>query len=95
MVKRTLVERVEVLEQRVTKLEELPAEVAALRVEFAQFRAENSADHSAMRQEFRRELREGLAALRQELQVKFDEAKRHSLVLHEHLVDLIQTIRKG
>ena len=84
MVKRTSIERVEVLEQKVAKLEELPSEVAALRAEFVQFRAENSAEHSVMRQEFR-----------DQLHAKFDEARRHSLVLHEHLVDLIKRLGTG
>src|SRR5262245_60897142 len=79
--------RVAVLEQKVVKLEELPAEVAGLRLECSQFRDENAREHSAMRQE--------MSVIRLELDKKFEEAKRHALVLHEHLVDLIKTLRNG
>ena len=48
MAKRTLAERVGILEQKVAMLEQLPAEVAALRTAFVQFRTENSTEHSAI-----------------------------------------------
>jgi hypothetical protein len=57
-------------------------------LEFSQFREENHREHLAIR----KELREELTA---EFRAGIEEAKRHALVLHEHLVDLIKTINRG
>jgi hypothetical protein len=89
MIERTLTERVEVLEQNVALLSELPAQVADLRSQFSQFREENRLEHLAIRQE----IRDLGATLRREFRSDLDEVKRHSLVLHEHLVELIKTIK--
>ena len=62
--------RVKALETRVTMLEELPARMDRLDSQIVQLRAENRADHSAIRQEVQTlgsELREEMKALGAEL----------------------------
>ena len=53
----TLDRRVEVLEQKVEKLEMLPDRVTALEVQISEFRAEVRAEFSATRTELRGEMR--------------------------------------
>jgi hypothetical protein len=55
-------------------------ELAAFRSEFVQFRTENRVEH---------------LAIRKEMHAAFDEAKRHALVLHEHVIGVIKTIKEG
>jgi hypothetical protein len=70
MSEQTVESRVEALETRVTMLEELPDRMDRLELQIVQLRAENSADHSAIRQEVQTlgsELRGEMQALGTEL----------------------------
>ena len=51
MSEQTVESRIEALETRVTMLEKLPGRMDRLELQIVQLRAENSADHSAIRQE--------------------------------------------
>jgi hypothetical protein len=66
MSEQTVESRVEALETRVTMLEELPGRMHRLELQIVQLRAENSADHSAIRQDLE-ELGTGLRAEMQTL----------------------------
>ena len=70
MTRESVDSKVKTLETRVTMLEELPARMDRLESQIVQLRAENSAEHSAMREEIRAqgaELRGEMKGLRTEL----------------------------
>ena len=70
MPRQTIESTVKTLETRVTMFEELPGRMDRLELQIVQLRAENSADHSAIRQEIQAlgsELRGGMQALGTEL----------------------------
>jgi hypothetical protein len=57
---RTLAERVEILEQSVRILAMLPSRVSAVETQILQLRSEVQAEFSAIREEFRHDIRTGL-----------------------------------
>jgi uncharacterized coiled-coil DUF342 family protein len=91
-----LVARVEVLEKRMTALEELPARVSALEVQVLQLRTEMRDEFSAVRQEMRalnEATRGEMRALGEELRGEMRALNDHTLtqvrVLHEEVIDRI------
>jgi hypothetical protein len=102
MARQTLARRVEILEQKVERLETLPARVAAVELQILQLRQEMRAEFSAMRQEltalFRTELKgtaesltepltESLTrSLRAEIREGDEETRRYMRVLHEEVI---------
>jgi hypothetical protein len=90
--------RLESLETRVTMLEELPARMDRLESQIVQLRAENAADHTAMRQQHEelaaqmRQMHEGLAT---EMGRLHEEQKRHTSVLFEEALSRIAAMKNG
>ena len=98
MPQRSLARRVEILEEKVASLEELPERLDRLESQLLQFREENRAEHSAIRadvEETRRILDEAVARLTEEIRAGNDETRRHMRVLYEDLVERIATIGEG
>ena len=79
-----LEKRVEILEDRVDLLEELPARVAGLESQVVQLRDEMRAEFSAVRTELRQEIRAG-----------DQETQRLMRVLHEEVLARIETLGRG
>ena len=71
MAQRSLARRVEILEEKVASLEELPERVARIESQILQFREENRAEHSAIRTEIR---------------AGDEETRRFAKVLHDDLL---------
>lgn len=76
MATQTLSLRVDSLEQRVTRLEELPARVDALVVQISQFREEMHGEFSAVRAEIRTGDGNTLSTLREEIRAGDQETRR-------------------
>jgi len=98
MLRKTIEERVLTLEEQMTELRELPAQVAGLRSEFSQLRAEMRGEFSAIRTE----MAEGLAAVRGEMATfradfiaRDDETRRHARIMHEEVIARIALTREG
>ncbi len=91
MAQRSLAERVNILEQKVSKLELLPSEVAALRREFGQFRSDNHGEHSAIREE----IAALGAALRTEIRAGDEETRHQARLFYEDLRGMIKTLGEG
>jgi hypothetical protein len=81
-----LTRRVEILEEKVEHLEQLPARIDSIELQILQFRDEVRLEFSAMRQEFRQELREGLEGVRGGLR---DELRREMRELHAQAITRI------
>ena len=79
-----LEKRVEILEDRVDLLEQLPARVAGLESQVVQLRDEMRAEFSAVRTELRQEIRAG-----------DQETQRLMRVLHEEVLARIETLDRG
>ena len=79
-----LEKRVEILEDRVDLLEQLPARVAGLASQVVQLRDEMRAEFSAVRTELRQEIRAG-----------DQETQRLMRVLHEEVLARIETLDRG
>ena len=79
-----LEKRVEILEDRVDLLEQLPARVAGLESQVVQLRDEMRAEFSAVRTELRQEIRTG-----------DQETQRLMRVLHEEVLARIKTLGRG
>ena len=79
-----LEKRVEILEDRVDLLEQLPARVAGLESQVVQLRDEMRAEFSAVRTELRQEIRAG-----------DQETQRLMRVLHEEVLARIETLGRG
>ena len=103
MQERSVIERIQVLEQNVAALEELPARVSAVELQIVQLRDEMRVEFSATRGELRGEMRamqEGLrgeiSAVHQELVALIthttEETRRGMRVLHEDLKSTIKTL---
>jgi archaellum component FlaC len=98
-----LEKRVETLEHRVERLEELPARVSALESQVLQLRDEMRAEFSATRSELRQGFQQELAAsttslrtgLRQEIREGDEETRRLMRVLHEEVLERIETLGRG
>ena len=79
-----LEKRVEILEDRLDLLEELPARVAGLESQVVQLRDEMRAEFSAVRTELRQEIRAGDQG-----------TQRLMRVLHEEVLARIETLGRG
>jgi hypothetical protein len=91
MASRDLTDRVEVLEQKVTALEELPARMSALETQIVQLRGEMKGEFSAVRQEMR-SLGE---SLRGEMRTMNDQTLAQMRMLHEEVIDRIGKLDEG
>jgi len=80
----TLENRVEQLEARVAKLEQLPDRIDGLASQIVQLRTEMHGEFSAVRTEIREEIRLG-----------DEETRRYMRVLHEEVISRIATIQEG
>lgn len=83
-----LEKRVEILEDKVELLEQLPARVGALESQVLQLRDEMRAEFSVTRSELRSELR-------QEIRDGDEETRRLMRVLHEEVLARIETLGRG
>ena len=92
MPKRTLTQRVAVLERKVEVLETLPARVAAVELQILQLRDEVRGEFSALR----REIADGADLLRNELRAEIrqgdEETRRYMRVLHEDVIARITAL---
>jgi hypothetical protein len=91
MAVRNLTERVEVLEMKVSPLEELPVRVAAVESQIVQLRTEMRDEFSAVRQE----MGQLGTTLRQEMRALNEETRVEMRVLHEEVLDRISTLGEG
>jgi predicted phage gp36 major capsid-like protein len=94
-----LIERVEILEGKVSALAVLPDRVAALEQTVAEFRVEVRSEFAAVRvemrtgdEETRQLLRESTEELRREMRELTEDTKRYMLVLHEDVIERIKTL---
>ena len=87
MPRQSVESRVEILETRVIMPEELPARMDRLEAQIVQLRAENAAEHSAMRQ--------SLVDLGTEMRQLHEEQKRHTGVLFEEALSRIAAMNEG
>jgi hypothetical protein len=92
MQRRTLTQRVEILEQKVAALETLPARVTAVELQILQLRDEMRGGFSALRQEWRQELQSAVESLRTEIRTGDEEIRRYMRVLHEDLIARIAAL---
>ena len=110
MAPQTLAARVDSLEQRMARLEELPARVDALTLQVSQLRDEMRSGFSAVRgeiqagdQETRRTLREEIRAgdeetrrtLRDEIRAGDERVMEQARALHEDVVSRLALIQEG
>jgi hypothetical protein len=98
----SLEKRVELLEQQMRPLSELPDRVASFETQFLQFRTEVRAEFSAVRSEMHagderllEEIRKVEANLRREIQAGDEETRRFMRVLHEEVISRIAAIGEG
>jgi hypothetical protein len=99
---KSLEKRVEILEQQMRPLSELPERVASLETQFLQFRTEVREEFSALRSEMRAgdeellgEIRKVEVSLRREIQAGDEETRRFMRVLHEDVIARIAAIGEG
>ena len=97
-----LATRVERLEQRMTALEELPGRVGALESQIVQLRGEMHGEFAALRMEMRagdeetrRVLRGETKAIGDRLEAAIQEARNHSRVMFEEVIERIARIGEG
>jgi vacuolar-type H+-ATPase subunit I/STV1 len=83
-VAQTIGNRVEELEARVAKLEQLPERIDGLASQIVQLRTEMHGEFSAVRTEIREEIRLG-----------DEETRRYMRVLHEEVISRIAMIQEG
>ena len=98
----TLDRRVEILGQKVEKLEELPDRVTALEVQISEFRAEVRVEFSATRTELRQEMRAlndqtraQIDDTRAEMRALNDETRAEMRALHEDVIDRLKVTGEG
>jgi hypothetical protein len=80
----TLARRVDILEHRVTALEEFPAHLEALRSQFSQLREEMVREFSAVRAETARQIQEANS-----------DTQRLMRILHEDLISRLALLKDG
>ena len=97
MAARSLTQRVEILEQKVGDLQELPTRMAAVESQVLQLREEIRVEFSAIRNRFDGvdQQFKGIDQQFKGIDQRFEEAKRHMQMLHEDLVTRISMIREG
>jgi hypothetical protein len=91
----TLDRRVEILEQKVEKLEILPDRVTALEVQISEFRTEVRAEFSATRAEMRMLNDQTLAQMRilnDQTLAQIDENRVQMRALHEDVIDRLKIV---
>ena len=91
MARESLEKRVEILEEQMRPLSELPDRVASLETQFLQFRAEMRQEFSAVRTEIQLVRSE----LREEIRAGDEETRRFMRVLHEDVIARIAAIGEG
>ena len=91
MVAQTVENRVEQLEARVAKLEQLPERIDGLASQVVQLRTEMHEEFSAVRTEMRDEF----SAVREEIRLGDEDTRRYMRVLHEEVISRIATIQEG
>ena len=90
--------RVQMLEERVTSLEELPPRMAGLELQIVQLRTEMHAEFSAVRGEIRlvgTGLREEIHSVETGLRLAIDEAQVQTRVLFEDFVARLAVVDEG
>jgi hypothetical protein len=99
MPRATLAQRVKIVEEKVEKLETLPARVAAVESQILQLRDEMRSEFSAVRREFdalridlRAELQSTAASLRAEIREGDEETRRLMRMLHEDVIARIAAL---
>jgi hypothetical protein len=95
MATQTLGSRVDSLEERVTRLEELPARVDALALDVSQLRDEMRMEFSAVRDEIRTGDGETRRVLRDEIRAGDARVMEQARVLHEDVVGRLMLIQEG
>ena len=95
MTTQALAKRVDSLDERVTRLEELPARVDALTLQVSQLRDEMRAEFSAVRGEMRAGDEETRRVLRDEIRAGLVEVMTHARVLHEDQKAALALIAEG
>src|SRR5687767_751426 len=99
MPERTLMDRVEILERKMALLQDLPERVSAVELQIGHLRTEMHEQFSAVRQEFKVEIRTEVEALRtdlrREIREGYEETRRYLLVLHEELLSRIATLQEA
>jgi hypothetical protein len=92
---RSIVERIQVLEQNVAALEQLPARMAAVELQIVQLREEMRDQFSATRADLREEMNILTNHARQHADGLNEESRRHAVVLYEDLKATILAISEG
>ena len=110
MTTQALTKRVDSLEERVTRLEELPAHVDALALQISQLRDEMRMEFSAVRGENRTADEETRRTLREEIRAGDEETRRvlgdeiragdaqimdHARALHENVISRLALMQEG
>jgi hypothetical protein len=95
----TLTQRVEILEQKVERLETLPARMAAVELQILHLRDEMQTGFSAvcqemagMRDDLRTELKSTAESLRAEIREGDEATRRYMRVLHEDVIARIAAL---
>ena len=95
----SLTDRVGALEAHVAVIASLPAHLSRLETEVVEFRAEVRQEFALLRQALRVEIREGddqtECQLREEIREGDEETRRLMRVLHEDLIERLNTIGEG
>jgi len=94
MAARSLDERVEILEQKVADLQELPARMDAVESQILQLRGEMRDGFSAIDKRFDETDRQ-TRTLHEEVLSKLGETNRHMRVLHEEVLRRISLLKEG
>ena len=92
MAKKSLEERVNMLERRVEILEQLPERVTALEAQIVQLRDEMRAEFSATRAEARAGDEHVVRTLREEIRAGDEETRRFVRMLHEEVIERIKLL---
>jgi|tagenome__1003787_1003787.scaffolds.fasta_scaffold20730889_2 hypothetical protein len=95
MATQTLAARMDNVEQRIARLEELPARVDALGVQISQLREEMRGDFSAVRDEIRAGDEETRRVLRDEIRTGLAEVMAQARTLHEDQRAALALIAEG
>ena len=95
MATQTLAARVDSLERRVTRLEELPARVDALALQVSQLRDEMRVEFSAVRSEIRAGDENTCRTLRDDIRAGDERVMEQARVLHEDVVSRLTLIQEG
>ena len=98
MNQQNVADRVEILERRVDRLEQLPARIDSLASQILQFRGEVRVEFSAVRQEMRdlgETLRAEMRVMQQDLVARIDETGLQMRVLHEDVISRIALLNEG